>query len=95
VTKYLNDFKFGVEISGGAKVVLHSANRVLSQRHEEGFLAMLTIEFSNVFIMIDIVTRGEGMMSIYFFVGRVSLWSGSEVVPWGRTYYGSHWSART
>jgi hypothetical protein len=37
--KYLNDFKFGVGVSGGLEAILHSANRVLSQRHEDGSLA--------------------------------------------------------
>ncbi|MCI35840.1 reverse transcriptase-like protein, partial [Trifolium medium] len=41
VTQYLNDFQFGVGISGGAEAILHSANRVLSQRHGDGSLAML------------------------------------------------------
>jgi hypothetical protein len=31
VTKYLDDFQFGVGISGGAETILHSANRLLSQ----------------------------------------------------------------
>ncbi|PNY08523.1 hypothetical protein L195_g005050 [Trifolium pratense] len=31
VAKYLNDFQFGVGISGGAEAILHSANRLLSQ----------------------------------------------------------------
>ncbi|PNY11520.1 hypothetical protein L195_g008128 [Trifolium pratense] len=33
VAKYLNDFQFGVRISGGAEAILHSANRLLSHRH--------------------------------------------------------------
>ncbi|KAK2443431.1 hypothetical protein QL285_014538 [Trifolium repens] len=53
VVKYLNDFQFGVGISGGAEVVLHSANRILNQRHEDGSLAMLTVDFSNAFNMVD------------------------------------------
>ena len=32
---------------------MHSANRVLSQRHEDGSLAMLTVDFSNAFNMVD------------------------------------------
>ncbi|MCI57263.1 hypothetical protein A2U01_0078514, partial [Trifolium medium] len=32
----------------GAEAILHSANRVLSQQHEDGSLAMLTVDFSNM-----------------------------------------------
>ncbi|KAK2414883.1 hypothetical protein QL285_037420 [Trifolium repens] len=53
MAQYLNDFQFGVGISSGAEVVLHSANRVLSQRHEDGSLAMLTVDFLNAFNMVD------------------------------------------
>ncbi|MCI33214.1 hypothetical protein A2U01_0054431, partial [Trifolium medium] len=53
VAKYLNDFQFGVGISGGAEANLHSANRLLSQQHRDGFLAMLTVDFSNAFNMVD------------------------------------------
>jgi hypothetical protein len=53
MAKYLNDFQFGVGISSGAKAVLHIANRVLSQRHEDGYLVMLTVDFSNAFNMVD------------------------------------------
>ncbi|MCI92637.1 hypothetical protein A2U01_0113933, partial [Trifolium medium] len=49
VIQYLNDFQFGVGISGGAEAILHSVNRLLSQRHEDGSLAMLTVDFSNAF----------------------------------------------
>jgi hypothetical protein len=52
-TKYLNDFQFGVGISGGAEASLHSANRLLTQRHDDGSLAMLTVDFSNAFNMVD------------------------------------------
>ncbi|MCI64528.1 hypothetical protein A2U01_0085786, partial [Trifolium medium] len=53
VAKYLNDFQFGVDISGGAEAILHSANRVLSERHGDGSLTMLTVDFSNAFNMVD------------------------------------------
>ena len=35
MSKYINDFQFGVGVSGGAEVVLHSANRVLSEHHAD------------------------------------------------------------
>jgi hypothetical protein len=41
VAKYLNEFQFGVRISGGAEPILHGANRVLSQRHRDGSLTMV------------------------------------------------------
>ncbi|MCI38941.1 hypothetical protein A2U01_0060170 [Trifolium medium] len=53
VAKYLNDFQFGVGISGGAEAIWHSANRVLSKRHGDGSLVMLTVDFSNAFNMVD------------------------------------------
>jgi len=31
MAKYLNEFQFGVGVSGGAEAILHSVNRVLSQ----------------------------------------------------------------
>ena len=42
MAKYLNDFQFGVGVSGGVEAVLHSANRVLSEHHADGSLVMLT-----------------------------------------------------
>jgi hypothetical protein len=51
--KYLNDFQFGIGVLGGAEVTLHSANRVLSLGHEDGFLTMLTIDFSNPYNLVD------------------------------------------
>ncbi|MCH87559.1 reverse transcriptase-like protein, partial [Trifolium medium] len=51
--QYLNDFQFGVGVSGGAEAILHSANRVLGKRYEDGSLVMLTVDFSNAFNMVD------------------------------------------
>ncbi|GJT52257.1 hypothetical protein Tco_0978414 [Tanacetum coccineum] len=53
MSKYLSDFQFGVGVSGGAEVVLHSVNRVLSEYHSDGSLAMLTVDFSNAFNLVD------------------------------------------
>ncbi|GKC31311.1 hypothetical protein Tco_1038605, partial [Tanacetum coccineum] len=53
MSKYLGDFQFGVGVSGGAKAVLHSANRVLSEYHNDGSLAMLIVDFSNAFNLVD------------------------------------------
>jgi hypothetical protein len=40
-------------ISGGSEAILHSVNRVLSQRHCDGSLTMLIVDFSNAFNMVD------------------------------------------
>ncbi|GKF93269.1 hypothetical protein Tco_0279988, partial [Tanacetum coccineum] len=53
MSKYFSDFQFGVGVSGGAKAILHSVNRVLSEYHNDGSLAMLTVEFSNAFNLVD------------------------------------------
>ncbi|GJS87392.1 hypothetical protein Tco_0770028 [Tanacetum coccineum] len=53
MSKYLSDFQFGVGVSGGAEAILHSVNRVLSEYHNDGSLAMLTVDFSNAFNLVD------------------------------------------
>nr|GFB46026.1 hypothetical protein [Tanacetum cinerariifolium] len=40
-------------LSGGAKAILHSVNQVLSEYHNDGSLAMLTVDFSNAFNLMD------------------------------------------
>ncbi|KAK2455796.1 hypothetical protein QL285_003218 [Trifolium repens] len=71
VAKYLNDFQFGVGISGGAEAILHSANRLLSQRHGDGSLAMLTVDFSNAFNMVD---RSALLREVRVRCPSISLW---------------------
>jgi hypothetical protein len=71
MAKYLNAFQFGVGISSGAEVVLHSANRVLSQQHEDGYLAMLTVDFSNAFNMVD---RSALLQEVRVRCPSISLW---------------------
>ncbi|KAJ0843465.1 putative reverse transcriptase domain, exostosin [Helianthus annuus] len=53
MAKYLGDFQFGVGIPCGAETVLHSANRFLNEYHQDGSLAMLTVDFSNAFNLVD------------------------------------------
>ncbi|GJU55767.1 hypothetical protein Tco_1229481 [Tanacetum coccineum] len=53
LSKYLSDFQFGVEVPGGTEAILHSANRLLSEYHNDGSLAMLTMDFSNAFNLVD------------------------------------------
>nr|GEU77548.1 putative reverse transcriptase domain-containing protein [Tanacetum cinerariifolium] len=56
MSKYFSDFQFEVEVSGGADVVLHNINRFLSEYHNDGSLAMLTVDISNVFNLVDRLT---------------------------------------
>lgn len=53
VTHHLNDFRFGVRVSGGVEVIFHCANRVLSKQHRDVSLTMLMIDFTNVFNLVD------------------------------------------
>ncbi|GJW80500.1 putative reverse transcriptase domain-containing protein, partial [Tanacetum coccineum] len=53
MSKYLIDFQFRVIVSGGVGAVLHSVNRLLSECHNDGSLAMLTVDFSNAFNLVD------------------------------------------
>ncbi|GKC85229.1 putative reverse transcriptase domain-containing protein [Tanacetum coccineum] len=53
MSKYLSDFQFGVEVLGGVEAVLHSVNRLLSGYHNDGSLAMLTVDFSKAFNLVD------------------------------------------
>nr|GEW82099.1 reverse transcriptase domain-containing protein [Tanacetum cinerariifolium] len=55
--KYHSDFQFGVGVSGGAKAILHSVNRVLSEYHNDGSLAMLTVNFLNAFNVTFLIFR--------------------------------------
>ncbi|GAU39704.1 hypothetical protein TSUD_274980 [Trifolium subterraneum] len=71
MTKYLKDFQFGVGISGGAEAILHSVNRVLSERHGDGSLAMLTVDFSNAFNMVD---RSALLREVRVRCPSISLW---------------------
>ncbi|GKB23930.1 hypothetical protein Tco_0863331 [Tanacetum coccineum] len=53
MSKYLRDFQFGVGVPNGAEAVLHGANRFLNKFHSDGSLAMLTVDFSNAFNLVD------------------------------------------
>ncbi|GKB07783.1 hypothetical protein Tco_0836067 [Tanacetum coccineum] len=53
MSKYLSDFQSVVGLSGGTKVVLHSVNSVLSEYHNDESLAMLNVDFSNAFNLVD------------------------------------------
>ncbi|KAD3640116.1 hypothetical protein E3N88_29339 [Mikania micrantha] len=53
MAKYLGDFQFGVGVPSGAEAVLHSANRFLNEFHSDGFLAMLTVDFTNAFNLVS------------------------------------------
>ena len=53
MSAYLGDFQFGVGIPNGAEAVLHNANRFLNSFHSDGSMAMLTVDFSNAFNLVD------------------------------------------
>nr|GEV06996.1 hypothetical protein [Tanacetum cinerariifolium] len=53
MSKYLSDFQFGVRVSVGVEAVLHNVNRVLSEYHNVGSLAMLDVDLSNPFNLVD------------------------------------------
>ncbi|GJY98463.1 hypothetical protein Tco_0515373 [Tanacetum coccineum] len=53
ISKYLSDFQFEVGVSGGAEAIVHSVNQVLSEYHNDGSLAMLTMDFSIAFNLVD------------------------------------------
>ncbi|PNX97789.1 hypothetical protein L195_g021023 [Trifolium pratense] len=59
VAKYLNVFQFEVGISCGVDAILHSVNKVLSQRHEDGSLSMLTVDFLNAINMATKLYLGD------------------------------------
>ena len=71
MTKYLNDFQFGVGVSSGAEAILHSVNRLLSDRHADGSLAMLTVDFSNAFNLVD---RTALLHEVRLRCPSISLW---------------------
>nr|GEU96467.1 putative ribonuclease H-like domain-containing protein [Tanacetum cinerariifolium] len=52
MSKYLSDFNLGSE-SGGGEAILHIVNRLLSEYRNDGSLAMLTMDFSNAFNLVD------------------------------------------
>ncbi|GJS12147.1 putative reverse transcriptase domain-containing protein [Tanacetum coccineum] len=60
-----------VGVSGGAEAVLHSANRVLSEYHNDGSLIMLTMDFSNAFNLVD---RSALLYEVRVWCPSISLW---------------------
>jgi hypothetical protein len=71
MAKYLNDFQFGVGVSGEAEAILHSVNRVLNLRHGDGSLTMLTVDFSNAFNLVD---RSTLLLEVRLRCPSISLW---------------------
>ncbi|GKC08327.1 ribonuclease H-like domain-containing protein [Tanacetum coccineum] len=53
ITSVVNLWLTG-RVSGGAEAILHSANRLLSEYHNDESIAMLIIDFSNAFNLVDI-----------------------------------------
>ncbi|XP_021991069.1 uncharacterized protein LOC110887808 [Helianthus annuus] len=69
--EYLNDFQFRVGVWGGVEAILHTVNRVLNERHIDGSLAMLTIDFSNAFNQVD---RSALLREVRMRCLSISLW---------------------
>ncbi|GJR17450.1 putative reverse transcriptase domain-containing protein [Tanacetum coccineum] len=92
MSKYLSDFQFGVGVSGGAEAILHSVNRVLSEYHNDGSLAMLTVDFSNAFNLVD---RSALLHEVRVKCPSISLWVDFLYGQASRLYIGdTHiWSA--
>ena len=53
MTNYLQDFQFGVGVSGGCEAILHSVNRLIEARGNELGLFMLLVDFKNAFNLVD------------------------------------------
>nr|GEX66601.1 putative reverse transcriptase domain-containing protein [Tanacetum cinerariifolium] len=64
MSKYLGDFQFGVGVPSGAEAVLHGANRFLNKFHSDGSLAMLTVDFSNAFNLVDRTAPSDGYTKV-------------------------------
>ncbi|GJU45530.1 hypothetical protein Tco_1202796 [Tanacetum coccineum] len=56
MSKYVGDFQFGVGVPSGAEAVLYGANKFLNKLHSDGSLAMLTVDFSNAFNLVERTT---------------------------------------
>ncbi|GJZ95308.1 putative reverse transcriptase domain-containing protein [Tanacetum coccineum] len=92
MSKYLSDFQFGVRVSGGAEAILHGVNRVFSEYHNEGSLAMLTMDFSNAFNLVD---KSALLHEVRVKCPSISLWVNFLYGQTSRLYIGdTHiWSA--
>ncbi|GJU92464.1 putative reverse transcriptase domain-containing protein [Tanacetum coccineum] len=77
MSKYLSDFQFGVGMSGGTEAILHSVNRELSEYHNDGSLAMLTVDFSNAFNLVDRSTLLHEASRLY--IGDIHIWFATGV----------------
>ena len=86
MSKYLNDFQFGVEVLGGAKAILHSVNRLLTERHDDESFSMLTLDFYNVFNLVD---RSALLHEVRLRCPSISLWVEFLYGQAARLYLGS------
>ncbi|GJS29937.1 putative reverse transcriptase domain-containing protein [Tanacetum coccineum] len=71
MSKYLGDFQFGVGVLGGVEAVLHSVNRLLSEYHNNRSLAMLTVDFSKAFNLVD---RSESLQEVRVRCPSIFVW---------------------
>lgn len=82
MVKYLHDFKFGVSVLV-AQRPYKRVSRGLSEHHIDGSLAMLIIDFSNVFNNMNSLLFHEAEMRC----SSISLWV--EFVKQARLYIGN------
>ena len=71
MAQYLGDYQFGVGMPNGAEAVLHSANRFLNSFHADGSLALLTVDFSNAFNLVD---KSTLLHEVRLWCPSISLW---------------------
>lgn len=60
-----------LDVSGGVEAILQSVNRVLTKRHVDGSLTIFTVDFSNVF---NIVDRSAILREVEKRCPSISLW---------------------
>ncbi|KAL8167568.1 LOW QUALITY PROTEIN: hypothetical protein V2J09_009067 [Rumex salicifolius] len=70
---YLQDFQFGVGVSGGAEAILHVVNRFVNKHHGDHSFTMLTNNHA---------TRGEEKMSIYITMDGIPIWPIYKIICW-------------
>ena len=68
---YLQDFQFGVGVSGGAEAILHAVNRFVNKHHGDHSLTMLTVDFTNAF---NLVNRTAMLLEVRKMCPSISPW---------------------
>jgi hypothetical protein len=86
MAKYLNDPNLGSEYQAVHRLFCTVSNRVLSRRHEDGSLAMLIVDFSNAFNMVD---RSALLQEVRVRCPSISLWVEFHYGQAARLYLGN------